>query len=204
MLTATTLHTLTVGHAGDLLKADATWRPRPLHAACSEPLRHAFSRLRCRLVTPPRACRTSRTVAVFDTATAGARLICIGCCFGALLDCGRHSSLRIGFSPSADTLTPFCAALARPCALTLDARTLSLIGGGSPPWLLAFPLLCGALLSSRAPHATQALALCALHYAPRTRHASRRTWNFHRSNVADALTLLNTSVPNGCYAIGDS
>ena len=121
-------------------------------------------------------------VAAFDAATTGARIICFGCCFGALLGCERRSSLPIAFSPSGDSPRPFCAARPRPCALTLDPMTLSFICGGPAlcvrPLLTRFPVRRPPLrrfpsrrgscsLRSRSPrHAT--LSPCALRFAPRT------------------------------------
>lgn len=110
----------------------STWRPRAYHAA-SRYIAAAFSCLWSRLSTHGKSRRVTRMGTTFDVVPTGARLICIGCCFGALLDCGRRSSLPIAFSPSGDSPRPFCAARSRPCALTLDPMTLSFICGGSPP-----------------------------------------------------------------------
>ena len=129
----------------------SVWRPRAFHAASRFKAAALFC-LWSRLSTHGRCRRVSRMASAFDASATGARFICFGCCFGALLGCGRRSSLRAGFSPSAGTLTPFCAARPRPYAVTLDPTTLSLIGGGSPL------------------HACRtSLSLCALRCAPRTR-----------------------------------
>ena len=110
----------------------STWRPRAYHAA-SRYIAAAFSCLWSRLSTHGKSRRVTRMGTTFDVVPTGARLICIGCCFGALLGCVRRSSLPIAFSPSGDSPRPFCAARPRTCALTLDPKTLSFVGGGSPP-----------------------------------------------------------------------
>ena len=110
----------------------AVLRPRAYHAA-SRFVAAAFPSYACTLFAICRCGRVPRMVATFDVATTGARKICLGCCFGALLGCERRSSLPIAFSPSGDSPRPFCAARPRPCALTLDPITLSFVGGGSPP-----------------------------------------------------------------------
>ena len=129
----------------------STWRPRAYHAA-SRYIAAAFSCLWSRLSTHGKSRRVTRMGTTFDVVPTGARLICIGCCFGALLGCWRRSSLPIAYSPSGDGPRPFCAASPRPCALTLDPITLSFIGGGSPRFSLRISLaFCARLCEPRTP-----------------------------------------------------
>ena len=129
----------------------SVWRPRAFHAASRFKAAALFC-LWSRLSTHGRCRRVSRMASAFDASATGARFICFGCCFGALLDCGRRSSLPIAFSPSGDSPRPYCAARSRPCAVTLDPISLSFVCGG-------FPL-----------HASRtALSFCAPRCARRTR-----------------------------------
>lgn len=142
----------------------------------------------------------------------GAHLICIGCLFGALLACGRCSSLRGGFSPSAATLSPFCAAHARPCALTLCTSGVVLLCGRAPPATLLtvggsqrgapFPPHLWAPL--RSAHVLASRAKCGLRYAPptHTQAAVHGVSDGRTSRTRLRCSLRATQTP--VYASGDS
>lgn len=128
----------------------------------------------------------------FDAGFVGARLICIGRVVGALLGCGRRSTLRGGYSPSAATLSPFCAARPRPC----DCRFL--FGRGSAGSLRSPAKHCGGLLRfpSRRGSRSSAVALA----PPRKPRKPAVRANFRRSDVAGVSAAAGATMRNVCAA----